>query len=98
MGERRRAQSALIASERRFRAVFDASTIGVIIADPEGRFLEVNDYVHAMLGFASGELIGKSFSDIVPDVEQHDETAGPAAGEAANSSVCHEMRSPPGSC
>ncbi len=62
--ERERVEFSLVSSEKRFRAIFDASTIGIAIADSRGIFLEANDYVHKMLGYEAGELVGKGFADI----------------------------------
>jgi diguanylate cyclase (GGDEF)-like protein/PAS domain S-box-containing protein len=53
---RRQAQDALHASEARFRAVFDASAIGMGIGDMEGRILEVNPALERMLGYAAAEM------------------------------------------
>nr|WP_322975443.1 EAL domain-containing protein [Actinacidiphila bryophytorum] len=44
------AESALAASEARFRAVFETAAVGIGIADLEGNVLEVNESLTRMLG------------------------------------------------
>ncbi|MFC4032015.1 putative bifunctional diguanylate cyclase/phosphodiesterase [Streptomyces polygonati] len=44
------AESALAASEARFRAVFEGAAVGIGIADLDGRVLEVNDALARMFG------------------------------------------------
>jgi len=44
------AESALAASEARFRAVFECAAVGIGIADLDGRVLEVNDAMARMFG------------------------------------------------
>ncbi len=45
-------------SEQRFRAVFDAAAIGIVLVDGTGHFIEVNAAYAAMLGIPAGELRG----------------------------------------
>lgn len=53
---RQQAQEALTASEARFRAVFDASAIGMGIGDIEGRILEINPALEVMFGYTAEEM------------------------------------------
>ncbi|GIF06923.1 sensor histidine kinase [Actinoplanes siamensis] len=56
------------ASEQRFRMVFDYSRIGMLIADPQGRFSRVNPALGQMLGRAPDDLIGHEFTEFThPD-------------------------------
>ncbi len=55
---RRGAESALLASEARFRAMFSQAAVGICIADATGTLLEVNAAMAAMLGFRIGEMRG----------------------------------------
>ncbi|WP_436534855.1 ATP-binding protein [Actinoplanes sp. HUAS TT8] len=59
----RRNRCELQASEQRFRKVFDNSRIGMLLADPRGRFLRVNPALARMLGRPTGELIGHVFTE-----------------------------------
>ncbi|HEX9627941.1 MAG TPA: PAS domain S-box protein [Acidiferrobacterales bacterium] len=66
--ERRRAERQLRESEDRFRATFERASVGMVIADPQGRFLRANQHVCDMLGYARAELLQKTFADIThPD-------------------------------
>lgn len=72
--ERQRADSALLASEERFRSIFNAVSEGIFIADAEGILVDCNDPGAAMLGYRKEELVGKSVgalsSGIPPYTEQ----------------------------
>jgi PAS domain S-box-containing protein len=62
--ERTRAEQALRESEARFRALFESAAIGIAIADPEGRLMQVNDAFRRMLGYTLDELRTMTFMDI----------------------------------
>ncbi|GEM_PF-6280174 len=57
VSERRRAERERRASERRYRSMFDASTVGVALIDRDGCFIEVNNAFAEMLGFQPQELL-----------------------------------------
>lgn len=58
--ERKRAQQALRESERKFRALFEATSTGVMIHD-EHQYLEVNPAMVRMFGCSSAaDLVGKN--------------------------------------
>jgi PAS domain S-box-containing protein len=66
--ERKRAENALLESERRFRRSFSSAAIGMALVAPEGRFLEVNDSLCAIVGYPREQLLSLSFQDIThPD-------------------------------
>ena len=69
--ERQLAETALRDSEERFRAMFEQGPIGMVLASPETRFVQVNAAFCEMLGYTEAELIGRSFVDIT-----HPEDAG----------------------
>jgi two-component system NtrC family sensor kinase len=75
MLEREVAEEALRESEERYRSIFLRAAYGIFRAAPEGRFLEVNPALVAMLGHASVDdvlaLAGKDdlYSD--PGVRRH---------------------------
>jgi PAS domain S-box-containing protein len=70
--ERRRADSALQASEDRFRSIFGAISEGIFILDAAtGIFIDVNGPGALMFGYTPDELVGRdiqalSFSDEAP--------------------------------
>jgi len=62
--DRKRAEEALRESEEKFRTIFNSAPVGIAIAEPEGRFIEVNDTVCKMLGYSAEEFREKTFLDI----------------------------------
>ncbi len=57
--ERKQAADALLASEKRFRLLFEQNLVGVFRSLPDGQLLECNDAFARMLGYESrDEIIG----------------------------------------
>jgi len=54
----------LLVEEERFRNLFTSIPDGVVIYDPEGTILEINDALCQMLGYSREELIGKKVEDL----------------------------------
>ncbi|QIZ71393.1 PAS domain S-box protein [Oxynema aestuarii] len=66
--ERKQAEQALRESENRFRTTFEGAPIGMKLVDLEGRFLQTNPALDAMLGYQASDLKGMNFVQIVhPD-------------------------------
>ncbi|QRX81701.1 PAS domain S-box protein [Glaciimonas sp. PAMC28666] len=66
--ERRLAQLALHASEEHFRGAFENASLGMTIADMDGRWIKVNRSFCAMLGYTESELLSKISLDLThPD-------------------------------
>ena len=62
------ARRALAESEARFRAAFENAAVGVVLVDPKGSLLRVNDTLARMLGYSTKELETKTFQDVThPD-------------------------------
>jgi len=79
--ERKRAQQALGESEEKFRALFEATSTGVMIHDEE-KFLEVNPAVVRMFGFDRAEdLIGKHPRDTSPPFQPGGESSASLAAQ-----------------
>lgn len=71
--ESRAAQAELRATEELFRRTFEHAAIGVALVAPDGRWLEVNRALCAMLGYSASELLAGSFQEIThPDDLQAD--------------------------
>jgi PAS domain S-box-containing protein len=62
--ERRRAEEALQESEARYQALIRTAMDGFIVADLEGRLLEVNDAYCVMAGRSREELLSLRISDL----------------------------------
>lgn len=59
VSERKRAEKALQVSEARFRELFEHATLGIFRATEDGKLLDVNPALVAMLGYDSAEeLLG----------------------------------------
>jgi PAS domain S-box-containing protein len=54
--ERKKAEEALKMACARLERMFSSNVVGVVIADPQGGFLEVNDYYLNVLGFTRSEF------------------------------------------
>ncbi|HYD53306.1 MAG TPA: PAS domain-containing protein, partial [Gemmatimonadaceae bacterium] len=67
--EREEAEEALRASEERSRALIDRAAYGIFLAAPDGRFIEVNRSLVAMLGYDDAETLraGNVWSDVFHD-------------------------------
>jgi PAS domain S-box-containing protein len=61
--------AALQESEARFRAVFDASGIGILLVDPEGQVLESNPALQDMLGYSEQQMLGASLPHLLVDAD-----------------------------
>ena len=62
--QRKRAESALRASEQQFASAFANAAIGIALVAPEGRFLKTNRSLCQMLGYTEEELLEKTFLEI----------------------------------
>ena len=64
ISERRRSDRALREAEERFRRSFHDSAAGMAIVGTDGSWLQVNQALADLTGYARGELTGMSFADI----------------------------------
>jgi PAS domain S-box-containing protein len=64
--ERRRAQTVIEQSEKRFRALFEASPDAVFVEDLEGNVLDVNPAACRLHGMRREELVGRNVRELVP--------------------------------
>jgi diguanylate cyclase (GGDEF)-like protein/PAS domain S-box-containing protein len=63
----KRADRALRASERRFRAMFDGAAIGIARLSLDGTALEVNDAMAELLGTTRKDLVGNHIGTFLAD-------------------------------
>ena len=59
------AQSARLSIDARNRTLFELAPDGLLIADPQGRYLDANPGICRMLGYNRDELVGMRSCDIV---------------------------------
>ena len=64
IAERRRVEKALMESESRFRTIIREAALGIALIDKQGRVIEGNPALLAMLGYAPEELRGMEFTRI----------------------------------
>ena len=64
---RKNAEAALAESERRFRAVLEASPNAIIAVDPDGRITYANPRTQTTFDYAPDELIGEHLTTLIPD-------------------------------
>ncbi len=62
-----RAMQALFESESRYRAVAENANAGIAIVDLEERIVFSNETMANMLGYPKEEVVGKLFSEFVPE-------------------------------
>jgi PAS domain S-box-containing protein len=67
--ERKQAEEARRLTEARYSTLFEYAPDGILIATPEGVYLDANARMCRMLGYTCGELIGLHASDIVAQTE-----------------------------
>ncbi len=73
VSEQRRTETALRASERRLRAIFEGAAIGMAVASPDGRLLESNAVLQELVGLGDAALRGSSVLSLL-DPADADET------------------------
>ena len=67
--DQKRAEAALIESDRRFREFFYDAPVGYHEVDPEGRITCVNNTELRILGYTEDEMVGHSVFEFVEDPE-----------------------------
>jgi PAS domain S-box-containing protein len=66
ISEQKAIQEAVRRSEARYHAIVHTSVDGIVILDDEGRFVEVNDALCALLRGAREDVVGRHFTDFLP--------------------------------
>jgi PAS domain S-box-containing protein len=64
--EARLAELERLASEARYRELFDRALDMIVLFDTEGRIVDVNRATERTLGYARGELVGRSHDLLIP--------------------------------
>jgi len=62
--KRRQTEEARWASERRWRAVFDNSAVGIALTDTQGKFMATNRAYQEMVGYSEEELRALTYWDL----------------------------------
>lgn len=65
LGERKRAEESLKASESRYRRLFESAKDGILVLDADtGKIADVNPFLMEMLGYSKHQLIDKTIGKI----------------------------------
>jgi len=64
--DRKRAEEALLESEKKIRSILENSADAIFIADQNGRYTYTNKAVTTMLGFTQEEMMSKTIIDMAP--------------------------------
>ena len=65
------AQAGMLESERRFRALFDHSPVGVGLSDENGFWVEANRAFARLLGVEPSDMVGRTALDFVHPDDRH---------------------------
>lgn len=66
--DRKQAETALTQSKARLQATFDQAAVGIVQADIQGRFIQVNQKFCEIVGYTEEEILFRSFAEIThPD-------------------------------
>ncbi len=63
--ERKQAEDALRESEARYRTLVEQAADGILVADPDGNYVEVNRAACELTGYTAEELLRMKVSDLV---------------------------------
>ena len=69
----RQAQNALLESESRLAATYEAATVGIAEADEQGRLLRVNDALCKMLGRSREQILATRFADLTHESDRDED-------------------------
>ncbi len=67
ISERLRADEALRESERRFRSLFEAASVGIVVVDRAGRMQMMNDRFAEIFGYDRDDLHNAPLAHLLPD-------------------------------
>jgi two-component system, sensor histidine kinase and response regulator len=67
IGERKHAEEAARESEAQLNAYFEASPMGMVLVDPQLRYLKANQRLEDMTGVPAERRLGKSVREILPN-------------------------------
>lgn len=90
--ERRRARRALEDNGERFRSLFEAVGVGVVLAGPTGTMKDSNQAALDLLGLTRGQLLGKTCFDPEWKVKREDGSLCPAAERPISRAIATGQR------
>ena len=97
---RKRVEEELRESEERFRSFFEIGLIGMAVVAPDKRWIDFNDRMCEILGYARAELLNVSWAELThpddvtrSDVEYERALAGDSEGYALDKRFIHKTGS-----
>jgi PAS domain S-box-containing protein len=93
IAERRRAEDALIESERRYRFLFDDSPAGSVIIGSDGLLKDINKSFEQVLGYTRDEIIGRPAVDFIAAYDR-ERVAGVLRKRFGGDKVSEEIDTP----
>ncbi|MGD0479972.1 MAG: PAS domain S-box protein [Terracidiphilus sp.] len=91
--ERKRSEESLRDSEDRFRTAFEAAPYGMCMTAPDGRFLNANAALCAMLGYPAEELMAGAWQQVThPDDLERSRKAGVQLSRGGSAAIELEKR------
>jgi PAS domain S-box-containing protein len=91
INQRKKAEDAIRESEQRFRLLIEQASDAILIAGPDGRYIDANTAACRMLGYTPEELSGKPVDDLTPP-EDEDKLKAARASLSRGESVLDEWR------
>ena len=70
--EHKRAEQALIARERRFRALIDNASDAIALVDQSGKILYASPATRQILGYDAADVVGRILFDVAHDDDRHE--------------------------
>ncbi len=70
LSERKRAERGFMASEERFRIVFESAEIGIALTDMQTRITRANPALCRFLQRSEADLVGRRFDDLLVDTDR----------------------------
>ncbi len=92
ISERRKAEKALRESEEKYRTIFNNASLGIFRSTPEGRFIEVNPALAAILGYDAPEDVIENIYSIADQIYVSSEDRGGIVTEQLASSETRQYR------
>jgi diguanylate cyclase (GGDEF)-like protein/PAS domain S-box-containing protein/putative nucleotidyltransferase with HDIG domain len=90
---RKRTEEALAASERQFRSVFDAASIGVMTLELDGLIREANSMLEQVCGYPAGAFDGRPLVDYLEPGDEVTKLVGEVcAGNMDRCEIEHRFR------
>ena len=78
ISERKKVEALLRDSEERYRTLFEKANDAIMVFDPEGRIIEINDKGCALLGLSREAVLVLEAEDVIPAVKRIIMSAGSA--------------------